>query len=90
MISECDKHLKDMNIYSGPEFFTKKGWTRLIKERIHCRNKNQLLDEMKHYKKIDYEKMLEEGYGEKPYLHNMTVSEARPSSPSAVPWSASR
>ena len=66
-----------MNIFSGPEYFTKRGWAKLIKERIHSKNKDQLLNEMKNYKKIDYEKMKEEGYGEKPYLYNMTVSEAR-------------
>ena len=77
LITECENHLREMNIYSGPECFTKRGWAKLIKERIHSKNKDQLLNEMKNYKKIDYEKMKEEGYKEKPYLYNMTVSQAR-------------
>ena len=77
LVTECDKHLRELNIFSGPEFFSKKAWKKLILQRLHKRNEEQLLSQIETYKKLDFEKLSKEGYGIKPYLADMTVSRAR-------------
>ena len=68
MVTECEKYLKELNNYSGPEFFTKKAWKKVILQRIHKRNEKQLLSQMQAYKKLDVKTLTNEGYGIKPYL----------------------
>ena len=76
-MTECEKYLKELNIYSGPEFFTKKAWKKVILQRIHRRNEEQLLSQIQTYKKLDVKQLTDEGYGIKPYLAEMTVTRAR-------------
>ena len=49
----------------------------MIKSSVHARNKEHLLEESKTYKKLDYQKLVSEEYGLKPYIRNMSVSQAR-------------
>ena len=43
-------------------------WKRLIKEKIKNKNKNDLLERIKNYKKIEYDIVSNEEFELKPYL----------------------
>ena len=74
---ECDKYLVELDITNDPADLTKKKWKNLIKDRIHRKNKSDLLDQIKSYKKLNHDEIKEEEYGMKDYLKTMNMSEAR-------------
>ena len=66
-----------MNIHADPSTFTKGQWRKLIRNKIHDRNKHQLLLQIKEYKKLKYDEIVTEDYGLHDYVKTMTVTKAR-------------
>ena len=77
LASECEGFLSELSISCDPSSMTKQHFKRMIKSSVHARNKEHLLEESKTYKKLDYQKLVSEEYGLKPYIRNMSVSQAR-------------
>ena len=77
LVSECNEYLEQLGISSNPAFYTKFQWARLIKSKIHDKNKTDILSQMSTYSKLDFEKLSSEEYGMKNYLSSMKISEAR-------------
>ena len=77
LASEADAFLQRLDIPLDPTCFSKAGWKKEILARIHRKNKEELLSQIRSYKKLDVEKLSAEEYGAKGYLSSMKVSEAR-------------
>ena len=77
LVKECDNVLNDLEITSDPSNFTKKHWKKIAKEAIQKKNRTELLDRMKSYKKLEPSRFAEEDCGAQPYLKNMNISYAR-------------
>ena len=75
-VSECDDILNGLEI-GDPRFYSKNQWKKLVKEKVHDKNKSDLLNMVKTYKKLDYDQLKEEDYGLKSYLKNMNMNQAR-------------
>ena len=56
---------------------SKNVWKKVIQEKIHEKNKSELLSQIKTYKKLDYDKLALEDYGLHPYITQMNISQAR-------------
>ena len=69
--------MEDLEIESDPSKYTKQQWKKIIKSKINEKNKRDLLHMIKSYKKLDYEELKDEKYGEKSYLTTMNLSQAR-------------
>ena len=74
---ECQNHLEEIELEEDPTLLSKNQWKKLVKEKVHVKNKNDLLEEVKKYKKLSHEKWMTEEYGIKSYLINMSLQQAR-------------
>ena len=77
LVNECEQFLSDLNIHADPSTFTKGQWKKIIRKKIQDRNKQLLLQQIREYKKLDYEEIVNEDYGLHDYLKTMTVTQAR-------------
>ena len=77
LVSECSELLSLLDVELEPSFYTKVQWKKLISSQIHKKNKDDILNLIKPYKKLSYEKIINEEYGQKTYMKNMNVSQAR-------------
>ena len=77
LVKECEEHLIILGIFGDPALYTKYQWKKLIKNKVHAKNKSDLLIQIKDYKKLEYEKIISEEYGMKAYINAMTVTRAR-------------
>ena len=77
LVSECDSFMTDLGIDNDPTVYTKNQWKKLVKGKVNLKNKNDLLNMIKSYKKLDYDKIVNEDYGEKSYLKTMNIFQAR-------------
>ena len=76
LVAECQELLVEFDIMKITDY-TKLQWKRLIKNKILMKNRNDLLEKMKKYKKIDYKCMSDENFELKPYFKNLHLSQAR-------------
>ena len=76
-VSEWELFLSDLHVEDNPSSFSKSRWSKLIKSRIHSKNRRDILTQVQSYKKLDYDTLVAENYGIQPYVRNMTVSLAR-------------
>ena len=60
-----------------PNTFSKASWKNKVKQAVAEANKNCLLEEIKHYKKLDYNILKEEKFGIRDYVKNMNSFDAR-------------
>ena len=75
LVKECSEYINTLSL-DEPENYSKKGWSKTIKECIHQKNKSDLLTLSRSYRKIDVEKLSSEEYGAKKYLSTMKLSDA--------------
>ena len=73
----CSGLLDDLDIVTDPSSYSKSVWNKLIRRKIHAKNRSDLLNRIRSYKKLEYSKFVEEEYGEQHYLKNMNVNSAR-------------
>ena len=69
--------MNDLEIDSDPSVFTKNQWKKYVKNKIDEKNKSDLLELIKPYKKLDHDQLMNEEYGQKSYLKTMNLSQAR-------------
>ena len=77
LASECSSFLCELKIYNDPLFFSKSLWNKQIKSKIHEKNRSELLNRIRSYSKLEYSKFVNEEYGQKEYLNNMKINDAR-------------
>ena len=77
-ISECKVLLDSLGLANvSPLQFSKERWKRTIKNKIYEKNKKQLLDSMRGYKKIKANELKLEEFKVKDYLKEFNVANAR-------------
>ena len=74
LAKECVKYMSELNIQSDPSNFTKNQWKKMCKNVLHKKNRTELLNRIRPYKKLDHSKFEEEQYGLQPYLNKMNIS----------------
>ena len=77
LVKESEQYLIELGIDSDPGSFSKWQFKKLVKSKIHEKNKADLLNQIKSYKKLNYETMVHEDYGMKTYLSRMNLRDAR-------------
>ena len=74
--SECKEHVRKMgNI--NPRETSKQLWKKRAKKYIEEKNKLELLEEIKKYKKLHYEDMSKETFERKAYFHENNLEDVR-------------
>ena len=63
--------LKDLKSYSKMQF------KRILNRRLEEKNRLDLLQQIKHYKKLNHEQLSAEEYRLKPYITDLTLEQAR-------------
>ena len=76
-ISECLSFLEVLDVKIKPSSVNKNQWSRLVKEKVHNKNKTDLLYLIRANRKLDVEKLCSEEYGMKSYLSSMRLSDGR-------------
>ena len=59
------------------EDFSKQSWKKMVKQRVSRVEKEDLLNKIKQYKKVNYEEKVLEEFGLKEYLRKMNLHKAR-------------
>ena len=77
LVSECYRFLAEMNIAENPNKTSKWQWKRIIKTKIMNKNRNDLLNLIKGYKKLSYDDLSQEHFERKSYLATLNPSDAR-------------
>ena len=77
LLQESDYYLEQLDIKSDPVSFSKTQWAKLVKSRIHSKNKSDILKQISSYKKFNKDKLVTENYGMKPYISSMSIADAR-------------
>ena len=76
LVSDCKEHIQQ--IYSGSlNHISKWAWKRKVKSYFKNRNTNQLLEEIKRYKKLNYEELRNESFERKSYFSDLDLENAR-------------
>ena len=76
LVQECKEWLIRFEIYRV-ELYTKPQWKKLIREKIIKENKNDILNQMKSYKKLKYDDFKDEEFRVQPYLQKLNIPQAR-------------
>ena len=74
--TELREHLEHMG-NRNPREVSKLAWKKSVGEYIEARNRRQLLDDIRGYKKLSYEELSAEKFERKPYLSNMDLENVR-------------
>ena len=53
LVRDCEEYLSSLNISSDPSSFSKYQWGGNVKANLHAKNKNDLLQQINSYKKLD-------------------------------------
>ena len=69
--------MSELNITTNPNYVIKVCWNKEINNNIHQSNRNQILDRIELYKKLDYAKFVNETYGVQSYMKNMKIKDGR-------------
>ena len=73
---ECEEHLMKLgnpNLTS----ISKARFKRMVRNYIDDKNRQDLLEDIKQYKKLSYEKLKDEKYERNPYFHTLNLEETR-------------
>ena len=57
--------------------YTKHQWKRIIKEKIKEKNRRDLLEQIKGYKKLSFNKLSKEPFEKKKYFDELTLEQSR-------------
>ena len=76
IVAENAEHLNALN-FSVNRFQSKAIWRKIVRNYVLNRNKAQLLESMKKYKKINYDECVQEEFRRKPYFYEMTLDQIR-------------
>ena len=57
--------------------YTKAQWSKAVNRAIDDRNYREILNQIKNYKKLSFDELSQEEYEVKPYLTNLSLSQAR-------------
>ena len=76
LVDECKEMLAEFMV-TDIISFTKKQWKLFIKKRIEEKNKYELLEQIKGYKKLCYEELSKESYEVKEYFFKLNVQQVR-------------
>ena len=67
LVRECEGYLSELGMNSDPSSFTKRQWKLTIRDRINRKNKEEILQQVRSYKKLDFSKVSKEEYKVKKY-----------------------
>ena len=76
LVTECAPFLREFGI-QNIRAFSKHQYKTLIKKKIHERNKSQLVEMSRKYKKIDFSEICEDNFKMKPYFKTLSTNQAR-------------
>ena len=76
IVTECNELLSKWNV-NNVTAYTKKQWGRFMKDKIHSRNKEELILQGKEYKKINIEDYKTQPFVIKPYLNKLNLRDSR-------------
>ena len=76
LMDECNSFIETF-CHQKIENFTKNQWKKMVKRKIVEKNRQDLLDQMKGYQKIDYSTHENEPFKIQQYLQQMKLSQAR-------------
>ena len=68
--------LAEFEVYNVSQF-SKQGWKTFVREKIVQRNRTFLLEEIKQYKKLDYNSLALEEFGLKQYFLSLNLADRR-------------
>ena len=77
LMDECKTLLRKYDIEDEPTKFTKIAWKKKVKDSVTNIAAKNILNKMKKYKKIDFEKKVEEKFELKEYMKTMNLHRAR-------------
>ena len=78
LVSECKSLLKMYKIEEDPKLCSKFQWKKICKRKILEKNKDDILENVKKYKKLSYNSLSKEKFETKSYLKEMSTLDARP------------
>ena len=73
---EVEEHLSNLGV-TDLRSVSKWQWRKCVKKYIFNLNKTQLLEDIKRYKKLDYDVLSKEPFERKPYLSTLSLKNAR-------------
>ena len=76
LVTECQTLLTEFGITDIREF-TKYQWKKKMKYHFNLRNKNQLIEMSRKYKKINSDELSKEDFKMKPYFRSLNIQQAR-------------
>ena len=76
LVAECQQLLQDLNL-NNIEVYSKVQFKRILNKLIYQKNREQLLDWMKGYKKINFDKCKEKPHKMQLYFKRLSVQETR-------------
>ena len=76
LVSECEKYLIEWNLTNITQY-SKRQWKSAVQSRIYDKNRNQILEWIKQYKKIDYNNCVREKFEMKSYFKSMNIQQSR-------------
>ena len=76
IISKCEKYLSEWGI-TNVNLYTKYQWKRAIQYRLYKKNRAQLLEWIKQYKKLDHQTCCQEKFELKEYFKTMNIQQSR-------------
>ena len=78
LIAECRELLRKYELYEvNINELSKLSWKRKVKSAIVIKFEDEIISEMKHYKKIDHVKKSKEDFELKSYFKNMNLEQSR-------------
>ena len=78
LLSECKVFMAELGIMEKDMLACNKmQWKRLLEQRITQLNRDEILEKIKDYKKLDFWKLKDEPFRMKSYLKTMNLSDAR-------------
>ena len=77
-IEECCEFLRDIHIREKDiQIYSKSQWKNIIKDKIYEKNRCDLLEQIRGYKKLDYFTLSKESFKRKPYFTELTLAQSR-------------
>ena len=77
LIPECNIILEFYGITGNPTDYSRAQWKTICRKKIFEKNKNEILEMSKKYRKISHEVLKNEKFETKSYLKEMSLSDAR-------------
>ena len=78
LVSDCRRHLAELNIREGLlNCVTKSQWRQIVVEKLGIKNKADILGMCKHYRKLDYFELREDTFELKRFFKDLPLARAR-------------